>query len=69
MQDISQYANWILFLIARCGAKKKVKLIHYTHVLLQPEPLSEGELQKKYNNNHQTARSSQSMRIGIDKNR
>lgn len=57
MQDISQYANWILFLIARCGTKKNVKLINYTHVLLRLEPLSEGELQKKkkkYNNNHQT---------------
>ena len=56
MQDISQYANWILFLIVRCGTKKNVKLINYTHVLLRPEPLSEGELQKKknYNNNHQT---------------
>lgn len=54
MQDISQYANWILFLIARRGTKKNVKLINYTHVLLRPEPLSEGELQKKYNNNHQT---------------
>ena len=49
MQDISQYANWILFLIARCGTKKNVKLINYTHVLLRPEPLSEGELPKKKN--------------------